>query len=46
MLPVLTEGSTGQPLLPTLQVYCVGQQASDILVAAVKAQHGDGVSDV
>ena len=41
MLPVATEGVGEQ----VLQVYRVGQQASDILVAAVKEQHGDDVSD-
>ena len=42
MLPELTEGETEQ----VLQEYCVGQQGRDILVAEVKAQHGDVVSDV
>ena len=36
----------GQPLLPVVQVYWVGQQAKDILVAAVKEQQGDDASDV
>ena len=46
MLPELTVGVVGQPLLPGVQEYCVGQQGRDILVAEVKAQHGDVVSDV